>query len=89
MKNPKIFDWEEKIVTDIEGVGEKREWIKHTGINLLDYFAGQALIGILSNNQYLKLLRIGIGDGHITDEVNELSYDFAEAMLKEREKRNV
>ena len=76
MKNPKIFDWEEKIVTDIDGVGEKREWIKHTGINLLDYFAGQTLITMK-------------WEEFSNEDLAKECYNTAEAMLKEREGRNV
>ena len=81
MKNPKIFDWEEKIVTDIDGVGEKREWIKHRGINLLDYFAGQALAGTMSQVSFEKEFNV------VT--FSKIMYSIAEAMLKERGKRNV
>ena len=46
------------------------------GMTLLDYFAGQALVGHATE-------AIGIS----TERVAELCYDMAESMLKEREER--
>jgi len=49
------------------------------GMTLLDYFAGQALASMLDIPQ-----NINQGTGSL---VASLSYDIAEAMLEEREKR--
>jgi hypothetical protein len=45
--------------------------VTYKGMTLLDYFAGQALVGMRGSS----------------NEVARWSYDQAEAMLKEREKR--
>jgi len=49
------------------------------GMTLLDYFAGQALNGVIRHGT-----KVDITFG----EYAEGAYSFAEAMLKEREKRN-
>ena len=60
-----------------------RDGITHTssGMTLLDYFAGQALMSMLDAIQEIDI--------NTTPQwAATLSYAFAEAMLKEREKRN-
>lgn len=52
--------------------------INQEGMTLLDYFAGQALIGYATD-------AIGLS----SERMAELCYDMAEAMLKEREERKL
>ncbi len=60
------------------------------GMTLLDYFAGQALIGYASNQKALEEITelSKKGKGKIVDIIARHSYRFAEAMLKERERLN-
>lgn len=46
------------------------------GMTLRDYFAGQALAGLLANPDYTGLIAVSAND----------AYQFADAMLAEREK---
>jgi hypothetical protein len=48
------------------------------GMSLRDYFAGQALAGMLANPWY---------DGHTARGVAKAAYEQADAMLAERERR--
>lgn len=52
-----------------------------TGLNMRDWFAGMALQGILANPSDIQSDRIW-------DYLAEISYNYADAMLKEREKLN-
>ena len=63
-------------------VGYKSEWLTEDGMSLRDYFAGQALAGVLANptlEQHDKTISgaeaVAIG-----------AYDIADAMLAERNK---
>ena len=78
MKNPQAFPSDENTQTK-------------KGMTLLDYFAGQALNGVLSNSK-VESMRIAEFDDKYTDEqqteaVVLFCYKTAEAMLKEREKQ--
>jgi len=55
--------------------------IKIDNLDIRDYFAGQALVGILSNSsdEFMSMT---------SDDIAELSYDIANEMLKEKEKIN-
>ena len=58
--------------------------------SLRDYFAGQALIGILSNSIIEKMRQEEL-DGYFSDDaqikaIAETCGDYADAMIKEREK---
>jgi len=53
------------------------KWDVNEGMSLLDYFAGQALTGLLSNPKNKVFAQC---------EVAKLSYDIAEAMIEERTK---
>jgi hypothetical protein len=60
------------------------EWQGHRlpfspGMTLRDYFAGQALQGLLSNSAIVQLHVIR------TDEVAHYAYEFADAMLNRRD----
>ena len=93
MKNPNAFPRSElrygnvHKVYHLETVG---------GMTLLDYFAAKAFNSILSNEYYVKTMIEGgkeILDENVKiSDINHIiasaSYDYAEAMLKEREKRN-
>ena len=52
------------------------QWPAHAGMTLRDWFAGQALCGLLANDS----------DSHPNADA-EHAYDIAEAMLREREGR--
>lgn len=52
--------------------------IREGGLTIRDWFAGQALKGFLESGK-------GVGWGNATD-LAKRSYEFADAMLKEREK---
>lgn len=54
--------------------------VKSSGMTLRDYFAGQALAGMVSN--------LSIGNPSDAWKKAELCYRFADAMLAEREKGN-
>jgi len=65
-------------------------YIAHEGMTLRDYFAGQALIGILSNSIIEKMRQEEL-DGYFSDDaqikaIAETCGDYADAMIKEREK---
>ncbi len=53
---------------------------KFGGMTLLDYFAGQALAGIIAEG--------GVADGYHQVDAQR-AYDSADAMMAERAKRNV
>lgn len=56
------------------------------GMSLLDWFAGKALEGIMSNAEFLN--QIGIMSGEESKEaIVNFSFNLAEAMIKEKEKR--
>lgn len=63
------------------GYGLKR------GMTLRDYFAGQALIAVLSGGYVVTINNLAIENGISTNDVaTRVSYEFADAMLKERAK---
>lgn len=62
--------------------------VDYSGMSLRDYFAGQSLVGLLSNEALLKQL---FGQGRLRgvdtdDAVAQFCYQQSDAMLKEREK---
>ena len=54
--------------------------ISYFGMTLRDYFAGQALIGLLANGHYASVSRVKIEEA-----LADISYKLADAMLKARE----
>jgi hypothetical protein len=58
------------------------------GMTLRDYFAGQALAGIVADNATIKLVaQTAYDEGLKVVEVVSMScYEYADAMLKERDK---
>ena len=58
--------------------GRATQWGVNEGMSLLDYFAGQVIIGLLSNPKN-KIFE--------PCEVSKLSYDIADAMICERNKQ--
>ena len=83
MNNPQAFP----ILKD-QGTSESGCLILDTeekGMTLLDYFAGQGLIGILHMDQSCSLGELSDGSRGGMHEA-KASYVLAEAMLKEREK---
>ena len=55
-------------------------------MTLRDYFAGQALAGLTSDNATLSIFR-DEGTGSVTKDCAAASYRYADAMLKAREER--
>lgn len=53
----------------------------HPGMTLRDYFAGQALIGLFSHPDSIP------GELGFESWIGSLSYEIADAMMKEREKQ--
>ena len=77
MNNPQAFPTTYKVNNDVHVV---------EGMTLLDWFAGQALIGVLSNGDALETIinearRKGMGS---SDAISTGSYELAQAMLEER-----
>lgn len=58
------------------------------GITLRDYFAGQALVGILSNATWTDALvkHNGTDKDRLLEDIGGQCYDIADAMLAERSK---
>ncbi len=48
-KNPQAFPLPEKLGGRVAKKTDKVDWTQEAGMTLLDYFAGQALMGILVN----------------------------------------
>lgn len=59
--------------------------IKQDGMTLRDYYAGQALTGFTSNNEFLKACDLKTPTS-VEEMVADVSYLFADAMLKARVK---
>ena len=61
------------------------------GMTLLDYFTGKALTGYTSNQTAIEeiVALSKAGKGKVVDIVASHCYEFAKAMLKERERLNV
>ena len=87
MKNPQAFP---KLNAEAQSNGDFL-YIQEKGMTLLDYFAGQVLVGISNNEdmgQIQKSLTRMRDDSDIDDTMARLCYAIAKAMLKERERRN-
>jgi len=65
--------------------GNPHEEILDSELSLRDYFAGQALAGLTSNQYYIKAVVDGEGE-NAPNKMAEISYELADAMMKEREK---
>jgi hypothetical protein len=62
------------------------ERVEYSGMTLRDYFAGQALVGLLSGDiESLHLEAKASGEPSIRKFVTAVSYTYADAMLAERE----
>lgn len=63
--------------------------VNHLGMSLLDYFAGQALAGMLAWNPTESQQRLGMTPwaSMPRDQIAAVAYERAEAMLDERERR--
>ena len=59
-------------------VGENRLYNNHTGMKLIDYFAGQALAGILANPGTAET------GPELMGRIAEAAYEMARIMLKAR-----
>jgi len=81
-----------RYTSNIAGV---QELATDDGMTLLDYFAAKAFNSILSNEYYVKTMidggreiaEIDVKISDINNIIASASYDYAEAMLEEREKR--
>lgn len=66
--------------------GEHTHW-GDRGMTLRDWFAGQALIGVLSNHSLLLKIDVGAGASVSTREAAAIyAYGLADSMLTERNK---
>lgn len=74
-----------KIETEKHYEGNKNIRIYKSGMTLRDYFAGQALMGILGNSSIIDYLP---SDLNGTYNIENYAYKYADAMLAEREKRD-
>lgn len=79
MKNPNVFPSEQSINPD----GAWNQTLDR-GMTLLEYFAGQALTGNIIAYELWTQKELS---PHTTEELVKGSYDIAELMLEEREKR--
>lgn len=64
--------------------------VEYGGMELIDYFAGQALIGYTSNQTAIEDINnmSAKGKGRIVDITAAHCYSYAKAMLKERQNHN-
>jgi hypothetical protein len=54
--------------------------VEHEGMELRDWFAGMAMLGMLSEHSGIR---------YPTDELAEFAYKVSDAMMKQREVKNV
>ena len=59
--------------------------VTYSGLSLRDYFAGQALIGLLGCPQWVRGVDAAAGPGEFKAYVAAHAYAMADAMLKARE----
>lgn len=76
MENPQAFPR--------SGIDTNWNEHKQDGMTLLDYFAGQCLLANLTNPEWLKIITSVSGDN--SKLVAKISYEYANAMLEEKEK---
>lgn len=69
------------------GMAFPRPFAALSGMTLLDYLAGQALAGILSNQQLISHYADEASKSDIEPLIAHLSYRYAAALLTERQKR--
>jgi hypothetical protein len=83
-KNIKAFPCDEIVDADYNGHNNSKDIVKHTGMDLRDYFAAKALSGLLSNP------RVQEKDDAWSDynEMANWAYSLADAMLEERLKHD-
>lgn len=70
--------------TGVGNAGHSYDVPPQDGMSIRDYFAGQALAGIMANIQFLENIRKGFGS--TLPHIPEAAYEMADAMLAEREK---
>lgn len=70
--------------------GKLQQFVDEKGMSLLEYYAGQAMTGMLMSDTNLESLdRIAIRKGDETEKaVSVICFKIAEAMVKEAEKRS-
>jgi hypothetical protein len=63
-------------------------FVKQTGMTLREYFAGQAVVGMLSNQSLTKAIGIQskIEKVESSNLISQICYKYADAMLQERSK---
>lgn len=83
MDNPSAFPAPDERANDGSGIREGS-----SGMTLLDYFAGQALVEIVSRPLIHGLSTLHPNSPMHPDKAATLAYWYAEAMLAERQKRN-
>lgn len=60
--------------------------VEQEGMTLRDHFAGQALVGLLSDAKHLAGASNIANGGPVAAVVAEMAYNFADAMLRQRER---
>jgi hypothetical protein len=71
--------------TAYDSKGDITTWGKeYEGMTLRDYFANSAMQGMLANSEHVQTL-MGNNPNPVPDYVAILSYNLADAMLKQRE----
>ena len=79
--NPSVYPWNE-----IDGQYPNEIYRQHEGLSLRDKFAGQAMLGLISNP---NVIRPHPENGELFrqyDDFTRIAYEYADAMLKQREK---
>ena len=71
---------------DDPGAPPDREYPGHPGMTLRDWFAGQALMGIIAKSPYKSGTLAEMKESGDIAARAAAAYDYADAMLKEREK---
>lgn len=66
--------------------GDGSHYHSHMGMTLRDWFAGQALVAIVGNNQLLNDLEKAMPEARMNDMISKASYMLSDAMLAERSK---